>query len=192
MKESFKQKMQENKPPLTFKNTKKNICLEKKREFFWTLTPNGHGGAGYFQIKLPLQRYSGWIMFFFQMGDQINTAGKPWCVFTCGCSDFTLKVVQLSDRGLGFSLFLFLFLDMVGQSTVKESGRGGPLPNIPWPPGYFCPNRPESDISGALGRDRSITLSIVMIWGLTMNLYPSCKTCWTELAQPQGDGKSSG
>ena len=41
MKESFKQKMQENKPPLTFKNTKKNICLEKKREFFFlTLTPN--------------------------------------------------------------------------------------------------------------------------------------------------------
>ena len=31
--------MQENKPPLTFKNTKKNICLEKKREFFLTLTP---------------------------------------------------------------------------------------------------------------------------------------------------------
>ena len=36
MKESFKQKMQENKPPLTFKNTKKNICLEKKTGiFFW-------------------------------------------------------------------------------------------------------------------------------------------------------------
>ena len=34
MKESFKQKMQENKPHLTFKNTKKNICLEKTREFF--------------------------------------------------------------------------------------------------------------------------------------------------------------
>ena len=31
--------MQENKPPLTFKNTKKKICLEKKREFFLTLTP---------------------------------------------------------------------------------------------------------------------------------------------------------
>ena len=40
MKESFKQKMQENKPHLTFKNTKKNICLKKKREFFLTLTPN--------------------------------------------------------------------------------------------------------------------------------------------------------
>ena len=40
MKESFKQKMQENKPHLTFKNTKKNICLEKKREFFFTLTPS--------------------------------------------------------------------------------------------------------------------------------------------------------
>ena len=39
MKESFKQKMQENKPPLTFKNTKKNICLKKKRNFFLTLTP---------------------------------------------------------------------------------------------------------------------------------------------------------
>ena len=39
MKESFKQKMQENKPPLTFKNTKKNICLERKREIFLTLTP---------------------------------------------------------------------------------------------------------------------------------------------------------
>lgn len=35
MKESFKQKMQENKPPLTFKNTKKNICLEKNGNFFW-------------------------------------------------------------------------------------------------------------------------------------------------------------
>ena len=34
MKESFKQKMQENKPPLTFKNTKKNICLEKNGIFF--------------------------------------------------------------------------------------------------------------------------------------------------------------
>ena len=40
MKESFKQKMQENKPPLTLKNTKKNICLEKKQEFFLTRTPN--------------------------------------------------------------------------------------------------------------------------------------------------------
>ena len=43
MKESFKQKMQENKPPLTFKNTKKNICLEIKREFFfwrWPLMSN--------------------------------------------------------------------------------------------------------------------------------------------------------
>ena len=40
MKESFKQKMQENKPPLTFKNTKKNICLEIKQEFFLTLTPD--------------------------------------------------------------------------------------------------------------------------------------------------------
>ena len=39
MKESFKQKMQENKPPLTFKNTKKNICLEKNGNFFLTLTP---------------------------------------------------------------------------------------------------------------------------------------------------------
>ena len=39
MKESFKQKMQENKPPLTFKNTKKNICLEKKREFFFDADP---------------------------------------------------------------------------------------------------------------------------------------------------------
>ena len=36
---SFKQKIQENKPPLTFKNTKKKICLERKREFFLTLTP---------------------------------------------------------------------------------------------------------------------------------------------------------
>ena len=35
MKESFKQKMQENKPPLTFKNTKKNICLEKKTGIFF-------------------------------------------------------------------------------------------------------------------------------------------------------------
>ena len=42
MKESFKQKMQENKLHLTFKNTKKNICLEKKREFFLTLTPSVH------------------------------------------------------------------------------------------------------------------------------------------------------
>ena len=40
MKESFKQKMQENKPHLTFKNTKKNICLEKKnREFFFDADP---------------------------------------------------------------------------------------------------------------------------------------------------------
>ena len=39
MKESFKQKMQENKPPLTFKNTKKNICLEKKREIFFDADP---------------------------------------------------------------------------------------------------------------------------------------------------------
>ena len=39
MKESFKQKMQENKPPLTFKNTKKNICLKKNVIFFLTLTP---------------------------------------------------------------------------------------------------------------------------------------------------------
>ena len=31
--------MQENKPPLTFKNTKKNICLEKKREFFFDADP---------------------------------------------------------------------------------------------------------------------------------------------------------
>ena len=50
MEESFKQKMQENKPHLTFKNTKKNICLEKKREFFtflwvYTLTPIGQGGV---------------------------------------------------------------------------------------------------------------------------------------------------
>ena len=34
--------MQENKPHLTFKNTKKKICLEKKREFFLTLTPSAH------------------------------------------------------------------------------------------------------------------------------------------------------
>ena len=41
MKESFKQKMQENKPPLTFKNTKKNICLERKREFFFGAQKKG-------------------------------------------------------------------------------------------------------------------------------------------------------
>ena len=39
MKESFKQKMQENKPPLTFKNTKKNICLEKNGNFFFDADP---------------------------------------------------------------------------------------------------------------------------------------------------------
>ena len=31
--------MQENKPPLTFKNTKKNICLERKREIFFDADP---------------------------------------------------------------------------------------------------------------------------------------------------------
>ena len=41
MKESFKKKMQENKPHLTFKNTKKNTCLEKNGIFF-TLTPITH------------------------------------------------------------------------------------------------------------------------------------------------------
>ena len=43
MKELFKQKMQEKKPPLTFKNTKKNICLERNREIFfrrWPLSLN--------------------------------------------------------------------------------------------------------------------------------------------------------
>ena len=39
MKEPFNQKMQENKPHLTFKNTKKNICLEKKGEFFFDADP---------------------------------------------------------------------------------------------------------------------------------------------------------
>ena len=44
MKESFKQKMQENKPPLTFKNTKKNICLNMCGawgffDFLWVYTP---------------------------------------------------------------------------------------------------------------------------------------------------------
>ena len=39
MKESFKQKMQENKPHLTFKNTKKNICLEIKTGIFFDADP---------------------------------------------------------------------------------------------------------------------------------------------------------
>ena len=39
MKELFKQKMQEKKPPLTFKNTKKNICLERNREIFFRRWP---------------------------------------------------------------------------------------------------------------------------------------------------------
>ena len=38
-KEASNQKMQEKKPVLELKNTKKNICLEKKREFFFDADP---------------------------------------------------------------------------------------------------------------------------------------------------------
>ena len=62
MKESFKQKMQENKPPLTFKNTKKNICLEKNGIFFLTLTPTTQSGDSVrlsFAISCMLQSQEG-------------------------------------------------------------------------------------------------------------------------------------
>ena len=52
MKESFKPKMQENKPHLTFRNTKKKICLEKKREFFLTLTPIGQCSMNIYLINI--------------------------------------------------------------------------------------------------------------------------------------------
>ena len=32
--------------------------------------------------------------------------------------------------------------------------------------------------------------SLMVFSGLTMSLYPSCLTCWSELAPPQGVGKA--